>query len=508
MNTHQNAERWRPALIALILVLAWTAYWYAGTLGAMVEIWSRSDTYAHGFIVPPIVLWLIWRERQQIARYQPVPSFWMLLPLTVLVFGWLIGELTAVNALTQFTATAILISAGLALLGPRLGVRLAFPLAFLFFAVPIGDFMMPQLMAWTAKFTVLALRLSNVPVYQEGLQFVIPSGHWSVVEACSGIRYIIASLTVGTLFAYLNYASLKRRLTFIAVSLLVPILANWMRAYIIVMLGHLSSNRLATGADHLIYGWVFFGIVILIMFAIGMRWSEEPVEKAPSPAQAAADSAHAHSPWPVALAVAAICAAGPIIFAQLSKAPVRPPLSLPSPTAPSGWQVTTPLTDWHPAFANPSAELRTAFAKGTQTVGLYIAYYRDQNFERKLVTSTNLLARYKDPVWSVTSEGHAEIDIGSRKLDIRTADLLGKGSTDIRLETWQWYWINGRLTSSDAEAKLYTALARLIGRGDDSAVIILYAPKQIGQPTTVLNQFAAVDTENILKMLHSTRDQK
>lgn len=95
---------------------------------------------------------------------------------------------------------------------------------------------MPFFMEWTAKITVICLRMSGIPVYQEGLQFVIPSGNWSVVEACSGIRYLIASVTVGTLFAYLNYRSLKRRLLFVVVSFLVPIIANWARAYIIVML--------------------------------------------------------------------------------------------------------------------------------------------------------------------------------------------------------------------------------------------------------------------------------
>ena len=70
------------------------------------------------------------------------------------------------------------------------------------------------------------------------------------------------------MFAYLNYHSLKRRLIFLAVAVAVPIVANWLRAYLIVLLGHVSGNKLAAGADHLIYGWVFFGIVIAIMFAI------------------------------------------------------------------------------------------------------------------------------------------------------------------------------------------------------------------------------------------------
>ncbi|KAB2910242.1 MAG: exosortase A, partial [Dechloromonas sp.] len=245
---------WRQALPLVLALIAWLIYWYWDTAAAMVGIWSRSETYTHAFVVPPIALWLIWRQRALIHAEQPRTSLLLAIPIIFTTFAWLLGELTAVNALTQFALVATLVLAIMALLGTAVSKRIAFPLAFLFFSVPFGDFMMPRLMDWTAAFTVLALRASGIPVYQEGLQFVIPSGNWSVVEACSGIRYIIASLTVGTLFAYLNYTSLRRRLIFILVSILVPVVANWLRAYIIVMLGHLSGNKLAAGVDHLIYG--------------------------------------------------------------------------------------------------------------------------------------------------------------------------------------------------------------------------------------------------------------
>ena len=104
---------------------------------------------------------------------------------------------------------------------------------------------MPWLMESTADFTVSALVLTGIPVYREGHQFIIPSGAWSVVEACSGVRYLIASLMVGALFAYLNYRSMRRRWLFMGVALVVPIVANWVRAYLIVMIGHLSNNKLA-----------------------------------------------------------------------------------------------------------------------------------------------------------------------------------------------------------------------------------------------------------------------
>ena len=114
-----------------------------------------------------------------------------------------------------------------------------------------------------------------MPVYREANHFVIPSGAWSVVEACSGIRYIIASVMIGTIYAALAYRSTRRRALFMAAAILTPIVANWLRAYMIVMLGHLSNNQIAVGVDHLIYGWVFFGLVMLLLFWVGSFWQED-----------------------------------------------------------------------------------------------------------------------------------------------------------------------------------------------------------------------------------------
>src|SRR5206468_6688395 len=133
-------------------------------------------------------------------------------------------------------------------------------------------------------------------VFREGNYFTIPSGSWSVVEACSGVRYLIASFMVGTLYAYLSYRSTARRAAFIAASLVVPIVANWLRAYMIVMLGHLTNNRLAVGADHLVYGWIFFGIVMALLFWIGSRWRQD---EDPLPVPVHAQAMRSVGPQPV-----------------------------------------------------------------------------------------------------------------------------------------------------------------------------------------------------------------
>ena len=68
-----------------------------------------------------------------------------------------------------------------AVFGMAIARELMFPLAFLYFLVPLGEFLVPAMMESTADMTVQALRWTGIPVYREGLQFVIPSGNWSVV---------------------------------------------------------------------------------------------------------------------------------------------------------------------------------------------------------------------------------------------------------------------------------------------------------------------------------------
>ena len=496
--------QWRAALLAVMLTIVGLIVIYRETALGMVSIWWRSETFTHAFLVAPISLWLIWEKRKVLARFRPQPSLWLALPLLALAFAWLLGELAAVNAVTQLALVAMLILVVPLIIGIPAARQITFPLCFLFFAVPIGEFVIPRFMEWTATMTVLGLRASGVPVYQEGLQFVIPSGRWSVIEACSGVRYLIASLTVGTLFAYLNYRSLKRRLIFVGISIIVPVIANWVRAYIIVMLGHLSGNELAVGADHLIYGWVFFGIVIMIMFAIGMRWREDDEttdQIAVTVAASAVANLKSHGTmqdFVIATLLALSIALLPygllkVLDAQNSGA--APTLSVQA-LATGGWiQNTQALSTWRPAFANPSATEIASFSHGAQHVGIQINYYRHQGYDRKLISSENMLVRSGDENWLQLEEGSHPVTLAGKNLVVRSALLKQQSALTeepMQLRVWQWYWIDGQLTSSDYLGKLWLALARLLGHGDDSAAIFVYAREDsTGGAEAVLEKFLA-----------------
>jgi exosortase A len=478
---------WRVALPAVLALVAAILLLYRDTALAMVEIWSRSDTFAHAFLVPPISLWLIWRQRERLALLTPRPQLWLLLPLLAAAGVWLLAELAIVNAAAQFALVGMVVLAVPTVLGWAVARFVMFSLLFLLFAVPFGDFMLPWMMEWTADFTVAALQFSGVPVYREGLQFVIPSGNWSVVEACSGVRYLIASFMVGTLFAYMNYRSTLRRVIFIAVSIAVPIVANWLRAYMIVMLGHLSGNTIAVGVDHLIYGWVFFGVVIGVMFLIGARWSEPDPMAAESPEQRRSEQAD-DMPGGVLLS-ATLCTLVivlPLLAASMIQraeaAADTPRLELPAALA-GGWTrlTATPAGSsalWEPRLEAPAVLASGTYARDGQAVGVHVAYYRAQSIGSKLVSSQNVFVASNDKRWNKVSGRAVNVPTGAGAIPFRTADLLGRPSgateTGSQLAVWRVYWVDGRWIASDAAAKLHNAMARLRGRGDDGAAIFFF----------------------------------
>lgn len=505
-------QRWRlsAVLLAGFLFGFFALYWE--TVTSLVGMWEGSENYRHAYVVPPISAWLIWQKRREVLACVIRPSPMFLLPLLTAALMWLIGELAATNALRHFALVSSLVLLVPALLGMQVAKVLIFPLGFLVFAVPFGEFLFPVLTYATADVTVAALRLSGIPVFREGLQFVIPTGHWSVIEACSGLRYLIASVMVGTLFAYLNYQSLSKRLVFVGASIVVPIIANWVRAYLVVLVAHLTGNELGTGVDHIIAGWIFFGIVTLSMFMIGSRFADHegtsqlgvPIS---GPANAANERSARQTFTMVALAAALVLgvphiASTSIKYMEKSGEPVLTPIAL----AADGWlePISPESFGWDPSFLQPSAVLKQTFNKDGHVLGLYVGYYRHQDASRKLVSDQNQLVRTDNKQWSEVSVGRTQFELGDKALALNTSELrsnAGQGAPEERLQVWQLYWVNGHWTASKAGAKAFGVLYRLLGRGDDGATVVLYIPKRQGvDGETVAASFlkanlAAIDRE-------------
>jgi exosortase A len=505
------ADHWPAAAVLLTVLGVLAAYW--STAVSIVAIWERSETFAHGFVVIPICIWLVWRRREELAHI-PAEPWWPALIGVVLAGAlWLVAASADALGVKQF-ALAFLIQTGIVtVLGKRLSRALVFPLVFLLFAIPAGDVFVPTLIDWTADFTVAALRFSGVPVYREANHFIIPSGAWSVVEACSGIRYIIASVMVGTIYAAVAYRSTKRRIAFLVASALVPIVANWLRAYMIVMIGHLSNNRLAVGVDHIIYGWIFFGIVMLLLFWVGSRWQEADAplvatggEGASAALMPEAGSRNGGSRlFAAAIAVIILAAIWPPIDGILARGTVTNAPTLAPIEAGNGWVPSTaPVAGWRPHYSGYAADSSQRFQKDGHTVELYLAYFRDQSKGHELITSGNVLVAKIDFRWKEVATGTDNVDWNGTTTPASTAEISGPR---VVLDVYRLYWINGAVTSNEYVAKLLTAWSKLRGRGDDSALILAYVPQSTeGQDMgPVLRDFVAASAPSIERSLEAAR---
>lgn len=474
--------------LGVLLILA-GVFW--PTFYSMVEIWERSETFTHGYLIFPISAWLLWRQRDELAQVQPRPELGGLILLAAAGAGWLLADVGSVNVVAQYAFIVMLIAAVWALLGWRFVRAAFFPLMFLFFAVPVGEFLIQPLMGVTADFTVAMLQATGIPVYREGTFFSIPSGDWSVVEACSGLRYLIASVTLGVLYAYLTYRSTKRRLLFTLAAIAVPIFANSGRAYMIVMIGHLSGMEHAVGVDHLIYGWVFFGFVMLLLFWIGSFWREDDQPQSAASSSQAAAGAPPRPVLPMAVLALVVIGLWPAYAAWLNSRPLPAMLELQVESA-AGWQPDAALTTWQPHWIGADRQLRQSYVRAGRQVMLALDYYVTQRQGAELINSQNFMTPQTGSQWANVGERIASVEIGGQPRQVRQTRL--RGNNGQRLLVWQWNLINRRPMVNDHLAKLVLAFDRMRLKRDDGLSVLIATPYDAAEHATAvatLAQFAA-----------------
>jgi exosortase A len=498
-----------PALAVVVLLTVFVPAWYWTTSWSMVLKWWTNETYAHGLVVLPVSLWLVWRSRAQLAALPLRPAKWAIAALGLAGFAWLLGALGDAVGVQQAAVISMIVLAIVATAGMDVTRVLAFPLLFLYFAVPFGDFMLPYLMELTADITISALRVVGVPVYREGLHFSIPSGRWSVVEACSGIRYLIASLMVGVLFAQLTYRSWRRKLAFIALAAVVPLVANGLRAFMIVMIGHLSDNKLAVGVDHLIYGWVFFGVVMLLMFWLGSLLRDGPLalRRADDALSAPATLPRRHRSAVAAIAAVAIALLPwPLLSAWLERGNGGQPPTIVELPVSGKWLLADVPWGWRPHYQNAAATLSQGFSDGEARVGVVVAYYVGQKQGAEMISWDNTIAASTDDRWPILASGSKTLAANGTTWVARTTDIGRQGE---RLLVWEWYWVGGFTTSSRHVAKAFLAWNKLRGRGDASAAVFVFTPLNAkrGPAEAALDRFVRDHAAALKTLLERTAAQ-
>jgi len=496
-------RRWGLATALLVLGLAAMAVAYPATLGSFYDVWRGSDTYTHCFFVIPITAWLVWRRRRDVARLAPTPFLPGLLGIAGAGALWLVAHMAGVLFYEQLAFAVMVPLLVVTLFGLRVARALTFPLVFFLFTVPFGEVLHPALMSFTAHATVLGLRITGIPVAVEGMYLTTPTGNWQVVEACSGLRFLISMFTLGCLFAYVHFHRRKNRILFAIFALIAPVLANGLRAYVMVLTGYLSRREIGAGFDHFAIGWTVFAIVMALFFFLGSRWTEAPAPPTTEHTTPVVTAGRSPRRLTAAALAALVLAVAPAAYAAWVHPPEeRGPIALRPPEPAGGWApVRVPPSSWAPEFKGTDAAVRTVYEKDGQLVDCYIGYYRTQSQGRELIHYANVIVPRGQSIWHALGQRDTLVSAGGDRVPVHETVLRSPG---MRYAVWHWYWLPDEFTGSATHAKLVQARSRILGRPDHAAVVILSA-SYVEDPSRArkrLETFTAAMLPSIHRALH------
>ncbi len=470
---------WRKPLFGLSVAWAamFTLTW--NDWQAMFDQWWNISTYNHILFVPLIIGWLVHTRWASISGIEPRAWWPGVAVLAVTLLGWLLGTLAGINSVSQLGAVAALQASLLALLGPRVFAANLFPICYALFLVPFGDELVPALQMLTAEMVIALTRLSGIPAIVDGVFIETPVGLFEVAEACSGVKFLVAMIALGTLVAYACFEGWRRRLVFMAAAIALPVLANGVRAWGTIYIAQSEGIAFAEGFDHIFYGWVFFALVVGALLAAAWPWFDRHPEDLATGA-ALLRIPHWLEPYisfgrsrRTATMTAAILACV-VSFALWNDAATGTRAALGDTiefASVPGWTQTdyTPTYDWQPRATGADHRLIGRFIgpKGQQ-IDAFVALYADQG-EGREATAFGEGALVPDSDWRWMRPGP---DTPNAQSDW----LLVHGQHKRLAQTS--FRTGDLLTGSAFELKLAAMRNRLLLRDEATAMLILSSELQ------------------------------
>ncbi len=451
----------RSTTLALLAGLGVLGLIFHDEIAAAVGVWVASTAYNHCFLVLPIAAYMVWDRRASLAGVPVRPMPWVAFAAFPVGAVWLVADRLGIMEGRQLAAMGLVELLVLAILGWRMYGRLAAPLLYLFFLVPFGGFLVPWLQTITTRFIDFGLSLTSLPYFIDNYVIEIPEGTFFVAEACAGLRFLIASIAFGVLYAVLIYRSWLRRAVFIAVSIVVPVVANGLRGLGIVWLGHLMGSAQAAAADHLVYGWIFFSAVILLLVLLGLPFRQDiaaaDVPAAARPVAIPSPPASPGASLRAAGLLAGVALLGPLVAGWLDRsaagaAPVMPPARI------AGCKVT-------PSTVGLRGGILEEFSCEQGAILLRIALFGPRTSPGLLIAEQRRLTEQADG---------AEVELS--RLDVPGSDVpwrLAVASEPSPGAAVSALWIDGQPVTGGVRTRLEQALNSL--RGGRYAPVIVAA---------------------------------
>ena len=499
------------APFGLLLLAALLAFW--PTLFAFHERWASSELgYSHGYPVLALSLYALYERRGNFYQAMGSPILLGLVALIVLSLGWFFANVIQVRIGQQILLPLVILAWVGAVFGLKALRVVAIPLALIYLAVPFWDFLTTPLRVATVAVVQSLLEMAALPALIDGYFISVPGGKFVVAGGCSGLNYVLTSLTLGVFYSLLYLKTFSRRLSFILVCVAFSLIVNWVRVFALVLIGLYTDMQSEMVHDHETFGWVLFTIVLIPMFWIASRLeqSEIKLENAASSAEVTSEfgteetaqlaqaentengnaieesvrkTITAKHYWVAGIATL-LAAMGPLLAMQLKANAGKNPRTF-LVDVPSGWSARQ-VDDarWKPKFSGYDREVHWSLRYGFRESTLSFYHYDVQGQGRELIYHDNRVANDDE----IAASGIVFVPYGEGSANIREFEVTGKGG---RYLVWSLYWVANRPVSDDLQAKLYQIFAAAQGRLD--AHLITLSGKCVGSScATVRSRFQRV----------------
>lgn len=463
----------------LLLGIGMIGWGYRDTFASIVDKWLTDAAFSHGFLIPPISLWLAWRKRAALAAAPLLPSLLGVVAMLLCTLAWAVARGSGVLVVEQFAVVAMIPALVLAALGWPATRVLIVPLAFLLFMVPFGRGIVPVLMQATADVSTLLLQWTGVPVYRSHMHISIPSGSFEVARACSGLNYFTTSLVLGVIYAYVNYRGWLKRSACVAAFVVIPVILNSLRVYFTILVSHLTEMRFGPGAEHVTFGRIFFVVMMLALFWIGRRWHDEiPAAHVAPGGSARGAAAPWISWWPLPLACFIALTGPPFVATSVARASEhladRERLAS-MPAAAAGWRGPLDATGrWRPLYLGGLVERQAMYETSNDPpVDVFVSVYGlGTSVGAEMISYSNVI--FPEEHESLAMEQHRVVTMPDGT-SLKMREVVA-GYNESRRLVWHWYVVGEQSVVNPFAAKALEALAFVTRSAQSERIVAISTP--------------------------------
>lgn len=375
-------------------------YWPSSR--ALAGFWSDAvdRAYTHGYLVLLISIGLVVRERATLAAATLRADPRALLAVLVFSAAWAWFYLAAVQDLHLLLLPLLLLAALYTVLGAQVTRTLLFPIAFLYFAMPVWSDLVGVLQALSIRANSALIWLTGLPAYVTGDLVHVPAGTLEIAGGCSGLHSFVVGLALAALYGELARDPLRWRLAWMGLMAALAMIGNWVRIFVIIAAAEATDMRtFLVTVDHYWFGWGVFLVCFLCFLWLAGRLRGPN----PNPAVSATPQRGPEKPAGSSLGTMVRAGIGALVglavlpAAVYATEPLRAatrPIEIVWSTAPVGWQGPAAVGDerWKPQFDNASMVARRLYAeRDGLPIEVFIAAYARQQQGAKLLSYGNSL---------------------------------------------------------------------------------------------------------------------